>query len=184
MKKFISIILTFLLIFSLASCGCGNKALGGTEEGAKEYLTSFFSSYTKMNDYLKSPNIAISAFALDGAGLSSLLRAVYQAKSVTYAFEDPKEVSDNVFTATVKVLAYDIQPLYEMYAIDRSLAGENITADFVAQSFYDNIQAGTTRKVTTTVNVTMRYDTYAKRWNIDPSNDLAFAIFPNIDKAN
>lgn len=183
MKKITAIILSFLLIFSLCSCIGESKKLSPTPADANEYLTTFFSSYTRMNDYLKNSEIAISAFALDGAGLSSLLRAVYQAKSITFAFAEPVKVSDNVFSATVTVAAYDIQPLYEMYAIDRMLAGDSLPRDFVAQSFYDNIQAGTTNKVTTTVNITVRYDSALSSWSVDPSNDLAFAIFPNIDKA-
>lgn len=180
MRRFLAI---FLIIFCIGlNAGCvQNKKADVTAADANEFLTEFFASYTQMNDYLKKPEIAISAFALDGAGLSSILKAVYQAQSVTYTFSEPVEVSDNIFTAVVEVTAPNIQPLYEMYAIDRQLAGDDVDKDFVAQSFYDNIRSGTTSSVTTAVSVTIHYNN--GKWTIDPSNDLAFGIFPNIDKA-
>ncbi len=183
MKKIMALFLCVVLIISFAGC-CAkdSKNSSATAEDANKFLTDFFASYTKMNEYLKDPKIAISAFALDGQGLSSILKAVYQAQSVTFAFSEPTEASENVFLAEINVVAPNIEPLYEMYAIDVLLA-EEVPNDFVAQSFYDNIRAGTTTSITTKVTVTVRYDETTKGWSVDPSNDLAFAIFPNIDKA-
>ena len=135
-----------------------------------------------MNEYLKSPEIAISAFALDGEGLSGILRAVYLAQGVTFTFPQPTKVSENVFTVVVEVTAPNIQPLYQMYAIDRELLGGDIPDDFVAQSFYDNIRAGTTNSITTRASLSITC--FEGKWKLAASNDLAFAIFPNIDKAN
>lgn len=180
MKKIIALIMAAICLLSFTACT--NKVTDVTEADANEYLTNFFASYTSMNEYLKSPDIAISAFALDGEGLSGVLRAIYQAQGVTFTFPQPIEVSENIFTAQVEVTAPNIQPLYEMYAIDRELLGGDIPEDFVAQSFYDNIRAGTTSDITTTVSLTI---TYANgKWTLSTSNDLAFAIFPNIDKAS
>lgn len=180
MRKIIALIMTAVCLLTFAACA--NKTRVVTEDDANEYLTNFFASYTSMNEYLKSPDIAISAFALDGEGLSGILRAIYQAQGVTYAFPKPTKVSENIFSVHVEVTAPNIQPLYEMYAIDRELLGGDIPEDFVAQSFYDNIRAGTTSDITTTVSLTI---TYANgKWILSTSNDLAFAIFPNIDKAN
>ena len=183
MKKLISLILSITLLFLICGCNKASMTNGATEESASEYLTSFFSSYSKMNSYLKNRDIAISAFALDGQGLSSILKAVYQAQGVTYAFHKPVKIADNTFVAVVTVVAPDIEPLYEMYAIDRILAEDEVEDSFVAQSFYDNIRQGTTQNVTTNVNITLRYNSITNSWSVDPSNDLAFAIFPNIDKA-
>lgn len=181
MKKITALLLTIALIFAM--CGCGGKKAETeiTEKDAEKYLTSFFSSYTQMNNYLKNSGIAISAFALDGEGLSSILKACYQAQSVTFAFGEPVKVAPNTFSVSVTVAAPDIEPLYQMYAIDRILAEDELPDSFVSQSFYDNICAGTTSTLTSTVNITLRYDLGV--WTVDPSNDLAFAIFPNIDKA-
>ena len=183
MKKIISLILIISCLFFTSAC---TKEIPktATSQGANEFLTDFFASYTDMNEYLKSPDIAISAFALDGQGLSSILKAVYQAQSVTFAFPEPVKVSENVYSASVTVIAPDIEPLYEMYALDRILAEDDTPDSFVAQSFYDNIRAGTTSSVTTTVDVTVRFDPQSRKWTVDPNNDLAFGIFPNIDKAN
>ena len=178
MKRIFSILLTVALLLSFSACG--KRVV--TEQDANEYLTNFFASYTSMNEYLKSPEIAISAFALDGEGLSGILRAVYQAQGVSFTFPQPEKVAENVFSATVEVTAPNIQPLYEMYAIDRELLGGEIPEDFVAQSFYDNIRAGTTRDITTTVTLSLSFTD--GKWKLAPSNDLAFAMFPNIDKAN
>lgn len=180
MKKLISLLLSFILIFCFSACSLTKKE--ATEADANEFLTNFFASYNEMNEYLKSPEIAISAFALDGEGLSGILRAVYQAQGVTYTFPQPTKVSENVFTAIVEVTAPNIQPLYRMYAIDRELLGGDIPEDFVAQSFYDNIRAGTTSSITTRVSLSVTC--FDGKWKLTPSNDLAFAIFPNIDKAN
>lgn len=182
MKKIIALLLCMVLVISFAGCGSNKGAAEASSEDANKFLTDFFASYTDMNDYLKNPEIAISAFALDGQGLSSILKAVYQAQSVTFAFSEPTRADKNVFLAEVNVVAPNIEPLYEMYAIDVLLA-EEVPNNFVAQSFYDNIRAGTTTSVATTVKVTLRYDETTKKWSVDPSNDLAFAIFPNIDKA-
>ncbi len=178
MKKLLALILALALTLSFSACA--KKEV--TTADANQFLTEFFASYTKMNDYLKSPDIAISAFALDGEGLSSILKAVYQAQSVTFTFPEPKKVSDGIFTARVEVTAPDIEPLYDMYAIDREFLGGDLPEDFVAQSFYDNIRSGTTRTVITNVTVNITY--FDGKWQLAPSNDLAFAIFPNIAKAN
>ncbi len=180
MKKILSLILSCICLLSFSACGAVKRE--ATEADANEFLTNFFASYNDMNEYLKSPEIAISAFALDGEGLSGILRAVYQAQGVTFTFPQPKKVSENVFSAVVEVTAPNIQPLYEMYAIDRELLGGDIPEDFVAQSFYDNIRAGTTSDITTTVNLSITC--FDGKWQLAHSNDLAFAIFPNIDKAN
>lgn len=182
MKKILSILLAFSMLLALTGCGGSAKKASVTEEDANQYLTEFFASYSKMNDYLKNKDIAISAFALDGQGLSSILKAVYQAQSVSYIFPTPTRVADNVFSVQVEVTAPNIQPLYEMYSIDRQFLEEDYEGDFVAQSFYDNICTGTTNDITTTVNVTLRYN--GGTWYVDPNNDLAFAVFPNIDKAS
>lgn len=182
MKKIISVILCTAFLCFIA--GCSKPVREVTEDDANEYLVSFFSSYTKMNEYLKNPDIAISAFALDFSGLSSVLKAVYQAESVTFTFSKPVKAQNNVFIANLEVTAPNIQPLYDMYMIDREFMGEDIPDDFVAQSFYDNIRSGTTTLLTSVVTVTVRYDGENGVWSVDPSNDLAFAIFPNIDKAN
>ena len=179
MKKIIALLLALTLALCFSACGM-NKSV--TAEDANEFLTEFFASYNKMNDYLKSPEIAISAFALDGEGLSGVLRAIYQAQGVTYTFPQPTQISENVFSVIVEVTAPDIQPLYEMYAIDRELLGGDIPEDFVAQSFYDNIREGTTREVTTRVTLSITH--FDGEWKLASSNELAFAIFPNIDKAN
>lgn len=179
MKKLTALFLVFISILSFSACG---KDKGVTAEDANEFLTDFFASYNDMNDYLKSPEIAISAFALDGEGLSGVLRAIYQAQGVTYTFPQPTQISENVFSAIVEVTAPDIEPLYEMYAIDRELLGGDIPEDFVAQSFYDNIRTGTTRDITTRVTLSITY--FEGEWKLASSNELAFAIFPNIDKAN
>lgn len=183
MKKLISTILCVAILLTFSGCSKGMLNFEVTEDDAQEYLTTFFSSYTKMNNYLKDSDIAISAFALDGQGLSSILKAVYQSQGVTFAFSKPTMVSENTFTATVNVVAPDIEPLYEMYAIDRLFQEGDIPDDFVAQTFYNNICAGTTSSITTAVSITVRYDNLKGGWIVDPSNDLAFAIFPNIDKA-
>ena len=179
MKKILALLLALTLTLSFSACG---EPKGVTAEDANEFLTNFFASYNDMNEYLKSPEIAISAFALDGEGLSGVLRAIYQAQGVTYTFPQPTQLSENVFSAIVEVTAPDIEPLYEMYAIDRELLGGDIPDDFVAQSFYDNIRAGTTRDVTTRVTISITH--FEGEWSIAASNELAFAIFPNIDKAN
>lgn len=178
MKKISAILLSIILMLSFSACG---KKVA-TEADANEFLTNFFSSYNEMNEYLKSSEIAISAFALDGEGLSGILRAVYQAQGITFTFPQPTKVSENVFSAIVEVTAPNIQPLYQMYAIDRELLGGDIPEDFVAQSFYDNIRAGTTSNVTTRVNLSITC--FDGNWKLASSNDLAFAMFPNIDKAN
>lgn len=181
MKKITALILTIALVFAMCGC-CGKKAETEiTEKDAGEYLTSFFSSYTKMKNYLSNSEISVSSFSLDGEDLSSVLKACYQSKSVTFAFGEIVKVAPNTFSTSVTVAAPDIEPLYQMYAIDRILAGEDVSDSFVSQSFYDNICAGTTSTVTNTVNITLRYASGV--WTVDPSNDLAFAIFPNIDKA-
>lgn len=180
MKKILSLLLVFILMLSFSACTPAKRE--ATEADANEFLVHFFSSYNEMNEYLKNSEIAISAFALDGEGLSGILRAVYQAQGITFTFPQPKKVSENIFTATVEVTAPNIQPLYEMYAIDRELLGGDIPEDFVAQSFYDNIRAGTTKSLTNTVTITVSYPD--GKWKVTPSNDLAFAMFPNIDKAN
>ncbi|MGM9551267.1 MAG: hypothetical protein ACI3XA_03335 [Clostridia bacterium] len=181
MKRFIALFLVFVLIFSFSACG-KNKNPSISASSPEEFLTEFFSSYDNMRKYLNNSEIAISAFALDGVGLKAVLRAVYEAMSVTYAFSEPKKVSDEVYTASVIVTAPDIQPLYDMYYIDKTLSeNEKINEDFVAQSFYSNIMSGTTSLVTTTVTVIIRHKD--GKWTLDPSNDLAFAIFPNIDKS-
>lgn len=177
MKKIIALILALALCISFSAC----MKRESTEADANEFLTNFFASYSEMNEYLKRPEIAISAFALDGEGLSGILRAVYLAQGVTFTFPQPKKVSENVFTANLEVSAPNIQPLYEMYAIDRELLGGDIPDDFVAQCFYDNIRAGTTNTITTQVSISITC--FNGKWDIASSNDLAFAIFPNIDKA-
>ncbi|MBQ8002871.1 MAG: hypothetical protein IJ297_05450, partial [Clostridia bacterium] len=170
MKKIIALIMALMLMLSFSACG--KKEV--TTADANEFLTEFFASYTKMNEYLKSPDIAISAFALDGEGLSSILKAVYQAQSVTFTFPEPQKVSENIFTATVEVTAPNIEPLYDMYAIDREFLGGEIPEGFVAQSFYDNICSGTTRTVTT--NVTVSITCFDGKWSVASSNDLAMAM--------
>lgn len=180
MKKILSLLISLALILSFTACSPIRRE--ATEADANEFLTNFFASYNEMNEYLKSPEIAISAFALDGEGLSGILRAVYQAQGVTYTFPQPTKVAENVFTVPVEVTAPNIQPLYQMYAIDRELLGGDIPDDFVAQSFYDNIRAGTTNNITTRVSLSITC--FEGKWKLATSNDLAFAIFPNIDKAN
>ncbi len=180
MRKISALLTALVLMLSCSACGMAKRE--ATAGDANEFLTSFFASYSEMNEYLKRPEIAISAFALDGEGLSGILRAVYQAQGVTFTFPCPTRVSENVFSAVVEVTAPNIQPLYQMYAIDRELLGGDLPEDFVAQSFYDNIRAGTTSDITTRVSLTITYTD--GKWNVVSSNDLAFAIFPNIDKAS
>ncbi len=180
MKKTIAFITIFAMLFCCSAC---NKSVNMvTEKDANEFLTDFFASYTKMNEYLKSSEIAISAFALDGEGLSSILKAVYQSGSVTYSYPMPEKVGEGIFRANVEVSAPNIEPLYDMYAIDREFLGGDIPEGFVAQSFYDNIRTGTTKNIKTIVNIAFTYSD--GKWTIAPNNDLAMAIFPNIDKAN
>lgn len=181
-KKVTSFIISLVLILSLCSCGSENVTVEVSASEANDFLTNFFSDYSAMNTYLKGPDIAISAFALDGAGLSALLRAYYQSQSVTYAFTMPVESGENTYTSTVTVVSPDTQTLFTMYNIDREIAqmgGEELDSDFVAQSFYANIQEGTAPSITTTVSVTAVYSEEAG-WSLLPNDDLAFAIFPNI----
>ncbi len=181
MKKFLALILAFILLLSFTACSSSKVEIAA--DTADEFLNEFFSSYNSMNKYLKNPEIAISAFSIDSVGLSALLRAVYQSQSVTFAFPEATKVTDNVYTVSVIVTAPDIEPLYEMYSIDKMLnEGKKIDEDFVAQSFYTNIMSGTTSLITNTVTVILRQE--EGKWTIDPSNDLAFAIFPNIANAN
>lgn len=183
MKKTVSILISAVLLFSL--CSCSSKEESVTEVDANEFLTSFFSDYAAVNTYLKDRSIAVSAFSLDGAGLSSLLRALYQAQSVTYAFSEPVKSGENVFTSSVTVVSLDMINLFTMYNIDREIAvvsGEELNSDFVAESFYANIIEGTTSPVTTTVTVTISFSP-GEGWTLLPNNDLAFAIFPNIQNA-
>ena len=110
MKRFLSVLLAVALIISISACSPVIRE--ATEEDANEFLTNFFASYNAMNEYLKSPEIAISAFALDGEGLSGILRAVYMAQGVTFTFPMPTKVSENVFTVVVEVTAPNIQPSF------------------------------------------------------------------------
>jgi hypothetical protein len=180
-KKATAIIISAILVLSLCSCSSSGGAQVSADE-ANSYLAGFFSDYNAMNTYLKSPDIAISAFSLDGAGLSALLRAYYQSQSVTYAFTLPEENGENTYTSTVTVVSLDSLNLFTMYNIDREVAVMDsvpIDSEFVASSFYSNIQEGTATQVETTVTITLSY-TKGDGWSVEPSNDLAFAIFPNI----
>lgn len=184
-KKIFAFIMSVLILLPLCSCGGGKTSVEVSASEANNYLTNFFSDYGAMKNYLAEPDIAVSAFALDGAGLSALLRAYYQAQSVTYAFTFPVESAENIYTSTVTVVSPDAKTLFTMYNIDREIAqmdGEELDADFVARSFYANIQECTAPSVTTTVTVTAVYSEETG-WSLLPNNDLAFAIFPNIQNA-
>ncbi len=181
-KKITAFIISLALVLPLCSCGGENVPAEVSASDANDFLTSFFSDYSEMNAYLKDPDIAISAFALDGAGLSALLRAYYQAQSVTYAFTVPVKSGENTYTSAVTVVSPDTRTLFTMYDIDREIAlmdGEELDSDFVARSFYSNIQEGTAPSINTSVSVTAVYSEETG-WSLLPSDDLAFAIFPNI----
>lgn len=183
MKKILAIIMSVVCLASLAGCGKANNTEPEiTASTANEALTDFFASYNKMSEYLQDSEISISNYTVDNAGLRSILKAIYQAKSVTFAFPEPLEASKGIFSTTVTVSSPDLKPLYDMYQIDRELAimsEEAITEDFVAQSFYNNIRTGTTSTVSGNVYVTIEY--YNGEWVVYPSDFLASAIFPNID---
>ena len=181
-KRASALITALLLIFSLSACERGEREVDVAAIDANEYLTDFFSDYSEVNKYLKDPDIAISAFALDGAGLSSLLRALYQSQSVTFAFSLPLEIEEDVFTSNVTVVSPNMSELKLMYDIDREisiLSEEGLSEDYVAQMFFANIRDGAANFITRTIPVTVRYANGT--WSLDINNDLAFAIFPNIE---
>ncbi len=179
MKKILSVILAVALVFSIAGC-TNTQTKTKTEDDAYQYLTDFFASYTKMSEYLNSSQISVSDFELDGQDISSILKAVYQAKSVSYIFSKPTKVGENIFVTKVEVTAPDAKALVEMYEIDRMFIEGELPEDFVAQCFYDNICTGTAKDITTEVDITIRYN--GGGWSIDPTDNLAFAIFPNINQ--
>ncbi len=118
-NRLTALILSALLTFSLAACSAGKEKEEYTAAEASAFLTEFFSDYTLMCDYLTDDNIAVSAFALDGAGLSAILRALYQSQSVTYAFSEPVLAEPGVFQSNVTVFAPDLVPLFSLYTIDK-----------------------------------------------------------------
>ncbi|MCD8049887.1 MAG: YgdI/YgdR family lipoprotein [Clostridia bacterium] len=184
-KKYISLFLALIMLFLLSACSFDFGGTDYTAEDANTYLTEFFSDYTSMIEYINRSDIAISAFALDGAGISALLRALYQSQSVTYAFTYPVESSDNVFRSNVTVVSIDLAEIDQLYQIDREIALESGTStdgDFVAQSFYNNIQTNSISQVQATVTVTVRVTDDV--WYVDSSDDLAYAIFPNIQSVS
>ncbi len=181
-NRFIALLLSVLLAFSLASCSPGKDKAEYTAEEANAFLTEFFSDYTSMCSYLTDDNIAISAFALDGAGLSAILRALYQSKSVTYAFSKPVMTEPGVFTSDVTVFAPDMIPLFSLYTIDKEIleiSGETPDEDFVAETFYSNLSDNMNDPISTTVTVTVRVSDLGE-WSIDFDDTFAEAILPNI----
>ena len=185
MKKFLALVLSIVCILSFAACsrpaGTPNTPVSN-EIGpahANEYLTEFFSSYTQMSEYISREDLALSSYTLLGADLKSLLKASYQAQSVTYTFDVPVEISDNTFSCDVVIEAPDMNMLYEAYLIDTAIDPE---ADLV-NSFYANINAGATTSVKSdTVTLTLTYTDGT--WNIASNNALVYGIFPNLDMIN
>jgi len=181
-NKAISLLLIILLLFPAGCSKIKDEITGSyTTADASAYLTEFFSDYSEMCAYLKDDSIAISAFALDGAGLSAVLRALYQAQKLTFAFSEPREVSSGVFQADVTVLAPDMVELFELYNIDREISeisGEAQGEDYVAEAFYANLVDNMQPLTETTVEVTCRVS--FGNWSVDPNDALAFAIFPNV----
>ncbi len=181
-NRFTALLLSVLLAFSLASCSFGKEKKEYTAEEANAFLTEFFSDYTSMCDYLTDDNIAISAFALDGAGLSAILRALYQSQSVTYAFSEPVMTEPGVFQSNVTIFAPDMIPLFSLYTIDKEIleiSGEVPDEDFVAEIFYSNLSDNMNDPISTTVTVTVRVSDLGE-WSVDFDNVLAEAILPNI----
>lgn len=176
-----SVFFAIIIAVSFSSCAKEEEDKEATAVKANDFLQDFLSDYNSMNTYLKDPGISISAFALDGAGLSSILRALYQSQSVTYAFTLPTEISKDVYSSNVTVVSLNMSDLKLMYDIDREIsvmAGEELDEDYVAQAFYANIMEGTANPVTNSVPVIMRRS--GDKWSLDVNNDLALAIFPNI----
>lgn len=185
MKKFISLILSIICILSLSACSkpAGTPNTPKTNEigpaHANEYLTEFFSSYTQMSEYIAREDLALSSYTLSGVDLPSLLKASYQAQSVTYTFDVPVKVAENTFSCDVVIEAPDMNMLYEAYIIDTAIDPE---ADMV-NSFYANINAGATTTVKSdTVTLTLNYTD--GNWNVSSNNALVYAIFPNINLIN
>ncbi len=181
-NRFTAVLLSALLVFSLASCSLGKEPEEYTAEEANAFLTEFFSDYTSMCSYLTDDNIAISAFALDGAGLSAILRALYQSQSVTYAFSEPVMAEPGVFKSDVTVFAPDMVPLFSLYTIDKEIldiSGEAPDEDFVAETFYSNLSDNMNDPISTTVTVTVRVSDLGE-WSVDFDNAFAEAILPNI----
>ncbi len=181
-NKATALLLSVLLAFSLASCSPEEEQKEYTAADANSFLTNFFSDYTSMCDYLTDDSIAISAFALDGAGLSAILRALYQSQSVTYAFSEPVLTEPGVFQSNVTVFAPDMIPLFSLYTIDKEIvdiSGEVPDEDFVAETFYSNLIDNMNEPISTTVTVTVRVSEEGE-WSVDFDNALAEAILPNI----
>lgn len=186
MKKFICVILALTCAFSLAGCtqqaAVDNAAQKVTEIGpahANEYLTEFFSSYSDMSDYISREDIALSTYTLKGVNLPSLLKASYQAQSVTYNFDVPVKTGENTFTCTLTVTAPDMNMLYEAYLIDYSIDPETD----IVNSFYANINSGATTSVTSDV-ITLNLTYLDGTWSISSNNALVYSLFPNIGMIN
>lgn len=185
MKKFLALIISIVLIFTFSACSY-NIATTNTEHEesvtsamANDFLTEFFSSYTRMSEYVTRSDIALSSYTLLSADLPALLKASYQAKSVTYTFDIPEKVSDNTFTCNLTVSSPDMNLLYEAYLIDTLIDPE---IDIV-NSFYSNINAGATKNVTSD-NITLTLTYKNGTWNVSSNNALVYAIFPNINSIN
>lgn len=182
--KRLALVMSVIMLVSVCGCSSKKEPVEHTPDEANKFLTDFFSDYNEMNTYLKRSDIAVSAFALDGAGLSALLRALYQSQSVTYAFSTPVSQGEGVFTSDVTVFSIDMVPLFTMYDIDREIAqlsGDPLDGDFVAQTLYSNITDGNNTVITTSVTVTLRVADDGT-WSVESNNALAFAIFPNIQQ--
>ncbi len=185
MKKFAALIISTVLIFTLSACSYSTAPTNTetkdniTSAMANDFLTEFFSSYTRMSEYVTRSDIALSSYTLLSADLPALLKASYQAKSITYTFDIPEKISDNTFTCNLTVEAPDINLLYEAYLIDTLIDPE---IDIV-NSFYSNINAGATKTVTSD-NITLTLTNTHGAWNISSNNALVYAIFPNINSIN
>lgn len=185
MKKILALIISSVLIFTLSACSY-NIATTNTEHKeivtsamANDFLTSFFSSYSRMSEYVTREDIALSSYTLLTADLPSLLKASYQAKSITYTFDIPEKTGDNTFTCNVTVEAPDVNLLYEAYLIDTLIDPE---IDIV-NSFYSNINSGATQSVKSE-SITLMLTYQNGEWNISSNNALVYAIFPNINSIN
>lgn len=183
MKKILALILAVVCVFSLSACAYEKteptQQQMATEVQANEFFTEFFSSYQKMSEYVTRGDIALSSYTLINADLPSLLKATYQAKSVSYTFEVPQRVNDTTFKTLLTVEAPDMNMLYEAYLIDTLIDPE---AD-VVNSFYSNINAGAT-SIVKTEGVELVAEFANGKWQIASNNALVYAIFPNINLIN
>ncbi len=178
MKKILALLLSLCLLLSLTACT--KDAIDSkkyiTDDDAHTYLSEFFTGYNKLNNYLAKCKFS----SPEGLPVEDILLGYYYANKISFSFTYPVRQSDNVYTSTVVVSSPDFRPVYENgYKYD-IVATPDIDKAYSVFEGISRFSSSEDSMVEKTVSVTVRYKDGV--WSVDPSTELALAIFPNIDK--